>query len=240
MSCCWCHTALSHEDSEPHDLGLQISLAMKAALCMAEQGLSQWEKTLHSSHLPPLAETFLGNKYKTGHEVKLRTYRTGIGPSSLAEFICTKILPSYIFTTNYILTWYDTYTSPLVPMSFRTLQCRWFVVLLRNSNKVCLVNVCATVSTFWPWWRHQMKTFSALRAIVRGIHRSPVNSPHKGQWRGDLMFSFICVWINDWVNNREAGDLRRYRAHYDVTLMQAEVKIKLGQRPEPGLLFTKR
>ena len=55
--------------------------------------------------------------------------------------------------------------------------------------------------------------------FVRGIHRSPVNSPHKGQWRGALMFSLICVWINDWVNNREAGDLRRYRAHYDVNVM---------------------
>ena len=47
----------------------------------------------------------------------------------------------------------------------------------------------------------------------------PVNSPHKGQWRGALMFSLICVRINGWVNNREAGDLRRYRAHYDVTAM---------------------
>ena len=54
---------------------------------------------------------------------------------------------------------------------------------------------------------------------VRGIHRSPVNSSHKGQWRGALMFSLICVWINDWVNNRETGDLRRYRVHYDVTVM---------------------
>ena len=34
------------------------------------------------------------------------------------------------------------------------------------------------------WWHHQMETFSALLAIWRGIHRSPVNSPHKGQWRG--------------------------------------------------------
>ena len=42
---------------------------------------------------------------------------------------------------------------------------------------------------------------------------------HKGQWRGALMFSLICVWINDWVNNREAGDLRRYRGHYDVIVM---------------------
>ena len=71
----------------------------------------------------------------------------------------------------------------------------------------------------FPWWRHQMGTFSALLAICAG--NSPVNSPHKGQWRGTLMFSLICVWINDWVNNREAGDLRRYRAHYDVTLMSS-------------------
>ena len=66
------------------------------------------------------------------------------------------------------------------------------------------------------WWRHQMETFSALLAICAGIQRFPVNSLHKGQWRGALMFSLICVWINGWENNREAGDLRRYRAHYDV------------------------
>ena len=72
----------------------------------------------------------------------------------------------------------------------------------------------------WPrdssWWRHQMETF------VRGIHRSPVNSPHKGQWRGALMFTLICARINGWVNNREAGDLRRYRPHYDVIVMLVE------------------
>ena len=51
------------------------------------------------------------------------------------------------------------------------------------------------------------------------IPRHPVNSPHKGQWRGALIFSLIYVWINGWVNNREAGDLRRYRAHYDVIVM---------------------
>ena len=71
-------------------------------------------------------------------------------------------------------------------------------------------------------FRHSMMTssnFPRYWPFVRGIHRSPVNSPHKGQWRGALMFSLICVWINGWVNNREAGDLRRYRAHYDVNVM---------------------
>ena len=69
------------------------------------------------------------------------------------------------------------------------------------------------------WWRHQMETFPRYWSFVRGIHRSPMNSPHKGQWRGALMFSLICAWINHWVNNREAGDLRRHRAHYDVIVM---------------------
>ena len=79
---------------------------------------------------------------------------------------------------------------------------------------------CGSVTPYGirPWhddvinWKH----FPRNWPFVRGIHRSPVNSPHKGQWRGALMFSLICVWINDWVNNREAGDVRRYRAHYDV------------------------
>ena len=78
------------------------------------------------------------------------------------------------------------------------------------------------------WWRHRITTkysytvwycyhddvikwkhFPRNWPFVRGIHRSPVNSPHKGQWREALMFSLICVWINDWVNNHGAGDLRR-------------------------------
>ena len=54
---------------------------------------------------------------------------------------------------------------------------------------------------------------------MRGIQRSPVNSPHKGQWRGALMLSLICARINGWVNNREASDLRRHRTHFNVTEM---------------------
>ena len=83
------------------------------------------------------------------------------------------------------------------------------------------VNTCARIAP-WPlssWCRHQMENFPRYWPFVRGIHRSPVNSPHKGQWRAALMFSLICVWINGWINNREAGDLRRNRVHYDVTVM---------------------
>ena len=61
-------------------------------------------------------------------------------------------------------------------------------------------------------WKH----FPCHWPFVRGIHRWPVNSPRKGQWCGTLMFSFTCTWINGRVNNGEAGDLRRHRAHCDV------------------------
>ena len=54
---------------------------------------------------------------------------------------------------------------------------------------------------------------------VRGIHRSPTDSTHKGQWRGALKFSLICAWTNGWTNNRDAGDLRRHHTHYNVIMM---------------------
>ena len=79
-------------------------------------------------------------------------------------------------------------------------------------------------------WKH----FPRYWPFVRGIHRSPVNSPHKGQWRGALMFSLICVWINGWVNNREAGDLRSHCAHYDVIVM---LKLPAGSSPTPHSMW---
>ena len=74
-------------------------------------------------------------------------------------------------------------------------------------------------------WKH----FPRYWPFVRGIHRSPVNSTHKGQWRGALILSLICVWTNAWVNNRDAGDLRRYRAHYDVIVMMVYYFVTRGE-----------
>ena len=54
---------------------------------------------------------------------------------------------------------------------------------------------------------------------MRGINWSPMNSLHKGQWRGALMYSLIYPWTNGWANHRYSGDQRRHRAHYDVTVM---------------------
>ena len=91
------------------------------------------------------------------------------------------------------------------------------------SLQLCITNTGWSVNIF-PWIYHddviKWKHFPRYWPFVRGIHRSPVNSLHKGQWGGCMMFSLICAWINSWVNNRrEAGDLRRYRAHYDVIVM---------------------
>ena len=66
-------------------------------------------------------------------------------------------------------------------------------------------------------WRHQIDIFSALLAICAG------NWPATGEFPAQrpvmLMFSLMCTWINAWVNNVGAGDLRRHRVHYDVTVM---------------------
>ena len=90
----------------------------------------------------------------------------------------------------------------------------WGYPWLLCSQTLLVIHALGSHDDVMKW-----KYFPRYWPFVRGIHRSPVNSPHKGQWRGALIFSLICVWINGWVNNREAGDLRRYRAHYDVSVI---------------------
>ena len=86
------------------------------------------------------------------------------------------------------------------------LNCSWW---LQSS----LLDRCSTSS----WWRHQTENFSALLAFCAA--NSPVICPRKGQWRGALIVSLSYASINGWVNDRMACDLRRNRAHYDVTVM---------------------
>ena len=108
----------------------------------------------------------------------------------------------------------------------------------RSANVIMMVCNHVPAST---WWRHEMETFSALLVICAGNSPVPVNSPHKGQWRGALMFSLICVWVNGWVNNREAGDLIRHRAHYGVIVMKQTMldgSREVGN-PSVSLLFTR-
>ena len=64
-----------------------------------------------------------------------------------------------------------------------------------------------TVLTLSTWARTtkddviKLKYFLCYWPFMQEIHRSPVNSPQKGQWCRALMFSLICTWINGWVNN---------------------------------------
>ena len=121
------------------------------------------------------------------------------------------------------------------PLTVRGIH-RWAVDFQHKRPVMRKVFPCHDVVMLWAFklpnqtdnddfteWKH----FPRYWPFVRGIHRSPVNSPHKGQWREALLFSLICVWINGWVNNREAGDLKRHRAHYDVIVMKWPTPVSL-------------
>ena len=92
-----------------------------------------------------------------------------------------------------------------------------FMMWWSISESRLLVNITDRVFT---WWRHQMETFPRYWPFVKGIHRSPVDSPHKNQWWRVLMFSLMCAWTSVWANNRDAGDLRRLSALCDVIVMR--------------------
>ena len=147
----------------------------------------------------------------------------------------------------------------MVPSKFQTNNSplRWKIRFLYNVEKVKSSQIFELVCAFEtpPAFNHiievalrshhtlkhddviKWKYFPRYWPFVWGIHRSPVNSPHKGQWRGALMFSLIGVWINGWVNNGEAGDLRRYRAHDDVIVMEF---VNLGALKSSLLSFSSR
>ena len=95
-----------------------------------------------------------------------------------------------------------------------------FISIMRLQIRICISVIQNVIHDDVIKWKH----FPRYWPFVREIHRSPVNSPHKGQWRGALMFSLIYTQINGWVNNGEVGDLRRHRAHYDVTVMDVLIK----------------
>ena len=102
----------------------------------------------------------------------------------------------------------------------RTHACRTiFSMLLRRRHCFNMTWIRPDISAcqaliVWKSMKHddviKWKHFPRYWPLVRGF---------TGQWHGTLMFSLIFAWIKGWVNNGEAGDLRRYRAHYDVIVM---------------------
>ena len=91
-----------------------------------------------------------------------------------------------------------TYASNSYPLSYRATGC----VVMSHDDVIKWDNF----PRYWPF--------------MRGIHRD------KGWWLGALMFSLICAWTNGCTNNRDAGDSRPHRAHYDVTVMKCMLSMK--------------
>ena len=101
-------------------------------------------------------------------------------------------------------------------------NCQNVIMLVKFSSFAALDIVKCYNFCYSMWQKHDVIKWKHIMCnwpFVWGIHRSSVNSPHKGQWRGALMFSLIWAWINDWVNICEAGDLRHHHANYDVIAM---------------------
>ena len=102
--------------------------------------------------------------------------------------------------------------------------------LAKHFSKSLPETISSTVLLARYQWYHddviKWKYFPLYWPFVRGIHWLPVNSPYKGQWCRALMLPLICPWINSWVNNREAGDLRCHRAHYDITVMLIYLQVQ--------------
>ena len=111
------------------------------------------------------------------------------------------------------------------------LWCQFVYVVNTDSDREADLNTMYTIHWYyvidvftiiihhWPWWRHQMETFSALLVICAGNSPVPGEFPAQRPVMELWCFSLISVWINGWVNSGGAGDLRRYCAHYDVTVM---------------------
>ena len=101
-------------------------------------------------------------------------------------------------------------------------DCRWNHFIHRARDKMATMLQTSYLGVFSSWWRHQMETFSALLAICAGNSSVTGEFPAQRPVARCFYVSFICTWIFSWVNNREADDLRRHRAHYDVTVMLVE------------------
>ena len=115
-----------------------------------------------------------------------------------------------------------TCTSP--GLGYNNVSNYWWNMKVSCCSLLTVLSRLLCSQTSWVFLYHddviKWKLFPRYWPFVRGIHRLPVTSPHRGQWRGALMFSFIFAWTNGWVNNREAGDLGHHRAYHDLIVMQ--------------------
>ena len=131
-----------------------------------------------------------------------------------------------------------TLLTPIYLNISRSLPTRWRF-FYRNQYQVRIyllklplyVTIANTLRNSWmifhdsiSWWRHQIETFSALLAICAGNSPVPGEFPTQRPVTRSFDVYFDLRPINGWVNNREAGDLRRHRAHYDVIVMCHKIR----------------
>ena len=138
------------------------------------------------------------------------TLKYGIGGYSMDYSVYIR-LRLYHFAL--ILLWSSTVYPKMYVFDSRFIVC--FVVV--RYGMILLISFRERVASYDDVikWKH----FPRYWPFVRGIHRSPLNYPHKVQWRGVLMFSLICARINGWVNSGKGGDSRRHRAHFEFIVM---------------------
>ena len=86
----------------------------------------------------------------------------------------------------------------------------------QKTFSVCVSCRCWAALFFIMMTSSNGNIFHVTGPLCGGIHRWLVNSPHKGQWRGALVFPLICGW----ANNCAAGDLRRHCVDYAVSVMR--------------------
>ena len=103
--------------------------------------------------------------------------------------------------------------------------CHLFISISRTLCLITFFNIARSSmehNADITWWHDDVikgKYFPRYRPFVRRIHRSSVNSPHKSQWLGGLIFFSICAWSYRWANNGDAGDFRHHHAHFSVAVM---------------------
>ena len=117
-----------------------------------------------------------------------------------------------------------------VPDPFLVILHMVFYMYLEEFDAIALENANLSVTkepsdcrqptwTHFAWWRHQMETFSTLLALCEENSLVTGEFPSQRPVMRSFDVFFICASITGWVINREAGDLRRHGAHYDVTVM---------------------
>ena len=85
------------------------------------------------------------------------------------------------------------------------------------------------------WWRHQMEPFSALLALCAGNSPVPGEFPAQNPVTRSFDVFFDLRLNKRWVNNREAGDLRRHLGHYDVNVMLSRVGVSIRHASCSGI-----